>query len=73
MYYASIEVDGVYRHRRPAMQALRKDMVRGCPGEYAHRLRDINNNPKITNQELLDVLDSVILKKKLTLELKKIK
>ena len=69
VYYASIEVDGVYRHRRPAMQALRREMVKRYPGDYVHRIRDINNNPKITNQELVDILDSVI--NDLTHELKK--
>jgi len=60
MYYASIEVDGVYRHRRPAMQALRKELVKRYPGDYPHRMRDINNNQKMTNQVLLDILDTVI-------------
>jgi hypothetical protein len=60
LYYAAIEVDGVYRHRRPAMQAIRKEMVQRYPGNYVHRIRDINNNPEITNKELLDILDSVI-------------
>ena len=69
LYYAAIEVDGVYRHRRPAMQAVRKEMVKRYPGNYVHRIRDINNNPEITNKELLEILDSVI--SELTLELKK--
>ena len=69
IYYASIEVDGVYRHRRPAMQALRKELVKRYPGDYPHRMRDINNNPKITNQVLLDILDTVISEQ--TIELKK--
>ena len=69
LYYASIEVDGVYRHRRPAMQAVRKELVSQYPGEYAHRLRDINNNPNVTNQVLADILDSII--NDLTIELKK--
>lgn len=60
LYWASIEVDGVYRHRRPAMQAVRREMVKRFPGDYVHKIRDINNNPQITNQELMDILDSVI-------------
>ena len=68
LYYAAIEVDGVYRHRRPAMQAVRKEMVKRYPGDYVHRIRDINNNPKITNQELLDILDSVISELTITLK-----
>lgn len=60
LYHAAIEVDGVYRHRRPAMQYVRQELVKRYPGNYVHRIRDINNNPEITNKELLDVLDSVI-------------
>lgn len=62
LYYASIEVDGVYRHRRPAMRVAREEAVKRYPGEYLHELRDINNNPDITNQELVDILDSCIVK-----------
>ena len=69
LYYAALEVDGIYRHRRPAMQAVRKELVRRYPGKYVHRIRDINNNPEITNEELIEVLDVVV--NKLTLELKK--
>ena len=69
LYYAAIEVDGVYRHRRPAMQAVRKELVERYPGNYVHRIRDINNNPEISNKELLEVLDVVI--RELALELKK--
>ena len=69
LYYAAIDVDGVYRHRRPAMQAVRKELVNRYPGNYVHRIRDINNNPEITNKELLEVLDVAI--SELTLELKK--
>ncbi|MEN2284336.1 hypothetical protein AAGF08_19485 [Algoriphagus sp. SE2] len=69
LYYAAIEVDGVYRHRRPAMQTVRKELVKRYPGNYVHRIRDINNNPKITNEELLEVLDVVI--SDLTFELKR--
>ena len=62
LYYASIEVDGVYRHRRPAIRLAREEAVKRYPGEYAHELRDINNNPDITNQELVDILDFCIAK-----------
>ncbi len=71
LYYAAIEVDGVYRHRRPAMRAVRKEMAERYPGNYIHTIRDINNNAAITNKELLDILDSVI--DKFTLEIKMVK
>ena len=60
LYSSSLEVTGVYRHRRPAMQAFRREALRRYPGEYAHRLRDINNRADIADRALIDVLDSVI-------------
>jgi hypothetical protein len=54
LYSASIEVDGVYRHRRPALQAARDELWKRFPGDYAHLLRDINNNVSITDEELVD-------------------
>lgn len=58
LYVASIEVAGVYRHRRPALQAARDDLWARFPGEYAHMLRDINNNPSISDEELVAALDA---------------
>ncbi len=52
LYAASIDVDGVYRHRRPAMQAARASLKREFPGDYAHTLRDINNTESISDAEL---------------------
>ncbi|MDX1486622.1 MAG: hypothetical protein R3268_00370 [Acidiferrobacterales bacterium] len=57
LYVASIEIDGVYRHRRPAVQAARDSLWTRFPGEYAHMLRDINNNDSITDEELIVSLD----------------
>jgi hypothetical protein len=56
LYTASIEIAGVYRHRRPAMQAARGELLNRFPGDYAHRLRDINNNKSITDEELTESL-----------------
>jgi hypothetical protein len=58
LYQASIEVAGEYRHRRPAMQAVREELQRRYPGQYAHRLRDINNTATISNESLIEALDS---------------
>lgn len=58
LYIASLEIDGTYRHRRPAMQAARDALRSRYPGEYVHTLRDINNNPEISDIELIDALDS---------------
>ncbi len=59
LYSASIEVSGTYRHRRPAMRAVRKEALRRYPGQYAHRLRDINNRTDIEDEALIEVLESV--------------
>ena len=56
LYVSSIEITGVYRHRRPAMQAVRGGLQARFPGNYAHMLRDINNNTSITDEELVDAL-----------------
>ena len=58
LYVASIEVDGVYRHRRPALQAARDSLWERYPGEYAHMLRDINNNASIPDAKLIESLDA---------------
>jgi hypothetical protein len=58
LYQAAIEVTGVYRHRRPAMRAVREDLERRYPGQYAHRLRDINNTATILDESLIEALDS---------------
>jgi hypothetical protein len=58
LYVASIEVDGVYRHRRPAMHAARDSLLDRFPGDYAHTLRDINNNKSISDEELAAALDA---------------
>lgn len=57
LYVASIEIDGVYRHRRPAMQAARDILWDRFPGDYAHMLRDINNNDSISDEELIMSLE----------------
>ena len=58
LYIASIEIDGVYRHRRPAIQAARDSLWENFPGEYAHMLRDINNDKSIQDEELIASLDA---------------
>lgn len=56
LYVASIEIGGVYRHRRPALQAARDGLWERYPGEYAHMLRDINNNASIPDAKLIESL-----------------
>jgi len=57
LYVASIEIDGIYRHRRPAMQAARDSLWDRFPGDYAHTLRDINNDKSNSDEELVAALD----------------
>jgi len=59
LYSASIQVSGTYRHRRPAMQAVRNEALRRYPGQYLHRLRDINNRADIADQALIETLETV--------------
>jgi hypothetical protein len=56
LYAASIETEGVYRHRRAAIQAARDSLRERFPGDYAHTLRDINNNAAIGDKELIMTL-----------------
>lgn len=77
VYYASIEVDGVYRHGRPSRIAVVKaitkqypeyDYRNALPGQHMiHAMRDFNNNPNFTNHDLVNVIDSALVK--LTLDL----
>jgi len=60
MYVASLETAGSYRHRRPAMQELRRSLTDRFPGEYIHQLRDINNDPSVTNERILEAIDLAI-------------
>jgi hypothetical protein len=56
LYHSSIEIDGVYRHRRPAMRAARKALLNAYPGDYVHTLRDINNDPLIRDEAIAAAL-----------------
>lgn len=62
LYLASLEIDGVYRHRRPAIQYVRDELSNRFPGEYVHLLRDINNNPDIPDAMLAEAFDSASLR-----------
>lgn len=54
LYLASIEVAGVYRHRRPAIQSVRDVLRTRFPGEYEHMLRDINNRAEIPDSAFVE-------------------
>ena len=54
---ASIEVLGSYDHRRVALQEVRFAIQELVPGrEFEHRLRDFNNLPGTTLEEVHEVL-----------------
>lgn len=67
LYLGSIEVAGVYRHRRPAMQTVREELRQRYPGDYAHQLRDINNRSDVSEQDIVDALDAAQAKLRLEL------
>lgn len=47
LHQASIDVDGEYRHLRPAVRAVRKAIEQLKPGvQYAHMLQDYNNESR---------------------------
>ena len=57
LHQASIEVDGRYLHRRPAMQVAREVIWETAPERvFAHQLRDYNNSLLTTHDEVLEVL-----------------
>ena len=58
LYAASLDETGVYRHHRPAVAAARFQLLMRYPGEYVHLLRDINNNPEIPDDAIIDALRS---------------
>lgn len=58
LYLASIEVSGIYRHRRPAIMAARMALFNLAPGDYEHLLRDINNNASIADGAFIEALES---------------
>lgn len=59
---SSIEIDGCYRHPRPAMRAARAVHREEYPGDYAHTLRDINNNTSIPDEALIAALAEAYLR-----------
>lgn len=56
LYLAQLEVTGAYMHRRPAMQTVRALLQKHYPGKYKHLLRDINNQPDISDAQLAETL-----------------
>lgn len=56
--FASVDVTGTYQHRRAGLQEVRIALQDAAPNrDYAHRLRDFNNDPRTTLADVWQVLD----------------
>lgn len=61
LYDAVTDEMGRYQHRQPGLQLLRAEIGERWPDRLAgHRLRDFNNHPATTREEVLDLLRSSI-------------
>jgi len=57
LYFASKEILGEYQHRRTGLQEVRFALEDATAGvDYEHRLRDFNNNPETTLDDVYAVL-----------------
>ncbi|MEL6809961.1 MAG: hypothetical protein AAFP76_01350 [Bacteroidota bacterium] len=62
IYKSSIDIDGEYRHLRPAVKFVRDVIKEKYPQQYEHVLVDFNNAPEIEISELYEVFDLAIEK-----------
>lgn len=61
LYRASLDVTGEYLHRRPAMEAVRWTLQQNADeGQLVHLLRDYNNLPTTTFEDIQAVLQATI-------------
>ncbi|WP_338244903.1 DUF6197 family protein [Aurantiacibacter hainanensis] len=59
LQFASIDATGSYQHRRTGLQEVRLALQDATPGrDYAHRLRDFNNDPRTSLEDVRAVLDT---------------
>ena len=56
LYFASVAVDGEYRHLRPAIKAVRETIEQKYPKKYAHVLADFNGAQETSLQDIHNVL-----------------
>lgn len=56
IYKSSIEIDGEYRHLRPAVKFIRDAIQERYPKKYDHVLVDFNNAEEITLKDLHEIL-----------------
>ncbi len=68
LFHASINVDGQYRHLRPAMKTVRDTIEQRYPRQYDHVLVGFNNADETTLEDVRGVLRQAIeeLKKKMS-------
>ena len=57
LYASSVEVDGEYRHLRPAIKLVREAIEQKYPKQYDHVLVDFNNSENTSLQDVHEVLD----------------
>lgn len=56
LYKSSVDVDGQYRHLRPAVKFVREAIQKKYPKKYDHVLVDFNNTEEITLKEVHEIL-----------------
>ncbi len=56
LYKSSIDIDGQYRHLRPAVKFVRDAIQKKYPKKYDHVLVDFNNAKEITFKDLHEIL-----------------
>ena len=57
LYRSSVDLDGEYRHLRPAVRFVRDAIQKRYPKKYDHVLVDFNNAEEITLKELHQILN----------------
>ena len=58
LHQASVEIDGEYRHLRPAIKAVRESIEEKYPKKYDHVLVDFNNSNQTSFSDIQEIFDS---------------
>jgi len=58
LYQASIDIDGEYRHLRPAIKAVRDAIEQKHPKKYDHVLVDFNNSKNTSMTDIQEIFKS---------------
>ncbi|WP_395374714.1 hypothetical protein [Marinicella sp. W31] len=57
LYASSVEIDGEYRHLRPAIKAVREAIEQKYPKRYDHVLVDFNNSKNTSLANVFEIFD----------------